>query len=191
MKFPVILADPPWQFQVWSKGNQRSNGRLPDAHYQTQSENFISGLPVADVAAKNCTLFLWVTCPTLPQGIQTLADWGFEYKTVGFTWIKTNRDGSPRMGLGYWTRANAELCLIGTRGKPKRICKGVRQVIQSPLRRHSEKPVQVYDRIESLVEGPYLEMFARPGLFHREGWTMIGNEVTGRDIYDDLRLLKD
>jgi N6-adenosine-specific RNA methylase IME4 len=189
VKFSVILADPPWSFSVWSKSLQSGNGRLPDAHYPTQSVEMLCNLPVQEVTAKDCVLLLWVTCPTLPEALQVIKAWGFTFKTVAFTWIKTNKDGSSRMGMGYWTRANAELCLLATRGKPKRIAKDVRQVIQSKLRRHSEKPLSQYERIERLLSGPYLEIFGRPGLFHREGWTVIGNEATGRDIREDLCLL--
>lgn len=189
-KFRVILADPPWHFSCWSDKASRHAQR----HYKTQGADWIASLPVADVAAEDCCLFLWVTFPNLKECIAAMEAWGFEYKTCGFTWVKSYANGNPLMGLGYWTRSNAELCLLGTRGKPKRMDKGVSQVIVSGTGEHSEKPEEVYSRIERLVEGPYLEMFHRPrnGLFPpRPNWTFIGNETTGRDIRDDLdRLAK-
>jgi N6-adenosine-specific RNA methylase IME4 len=140
----------------------------------------ILSLPVADLAADDCLLFLWSTYPNLQQGLDTLAHWGFTYSTVAFTWAKTSRKSgnsfAPKwhMGLGYWTRSNAEICLLGYRGKPKRLNKDVRQLIISPVRAHSQKPDEQYERIERLVAGPYVELFARQ---RRPGWITWGNET--------------
>ena len=101
--------------------------------------------------------------------------WNFVYKTVAFTWAKTTKDGAGfPIGCGYWTRANPEQCLLATRGRPQRLSRAVRQLILTPRREHSRKPDEVYDRIEALVPGPYLELFARAP---REGWHSWGNEV--------------
>jgi N6-adenosine-specific RNA methylase IME4 len=176
--FGAILADPPWAFKAWSGPDLPS--RAADAHYSTMSMESIAALPVESVAAADCALFLWVCWPTLPEAIDIMRGWGFQYKTCGFCWVKGNSlplfpdDFKDKMGLGYWTRANSEVCLLGTRGKPKRLNADVRQVIQFPLREHSRKPDGVHERIERLVAGPYLELFARQ---ERPGWTVWGNET--------------
>ncbi len=109
-------------------------------------------------------------------------EWGFEYKTAAFTWAKTTSKDNWHFGCGYWTRANAELCLLGTRGTPKRLSRAVRQLLISPVREHSRKPDETHERIERLVAGPYLELFARQS---RPGWTTWGNEA---DKFDEQRL---
>tara|TARA_R100001129_G_C5197257_1_gene212637 strand:- start:185 stop:625 length:441 start_codon:yes stop_codon:yes gene_type:complete len=132
-------------------------------------------MSVSRVAADDSVLFLWVLNSMLSQGLQLIDAWGFTFKTVGFCWVKTNRrSGSLFMGLGYHTRQNVELCLIATKGKPKRVSGGVHQVVMSPRREHSRKPDEVYERIEALYPGPYLELFSRTT---RTGWDAIGDEV--------------
>lgn len=185
-KFAAILADPPWRFEVWSgetavKARESSSTYTSSqVHYQTMTMDEIAALPVDEVAADNSTLFLWVCWPTLPEALNIITSWGFQYKTCGFCWVKGNSlplfpdDVRHKMGLGYWTRANSEVCLLATKGKPKRQNADVRQVIVEPLREHSRKPDCVHERIERLVEGPYLELFARAP---REGWTVWGNET--------------
>ncbi len=178
-KYGAILCDPPWAFKVRS---DKGKGRSAENHYGVMSFDDVAALPVADVAAKDCVLFLWVTDPMLPKGLELIERWGFTYKTVGFYWAKQRKDVSTFYsdadfftGMGYWTRANPEQCLLATRGAPKRLHKDVRRLIVSPRREHSRKPDEVYGRIERLVAGPYLEMFARQ---EREGWTAWGNETT-------------
>ncbi|MEP7292291.1 MAG: MT-A70 family methyltransferase, partial [Chloroflexota bacterium] len=123
------------------------------------------------------------------------ATWGLKYKTAAFVWAKLNRkqglveraagdDKNWFMGMGYYSRSNCEPCLLFTRGKPKRKSKGVRQLIVTPIREHSQKPDLIYERIEALVEGPYLEIFARQ---RRAGWSAIGNGIDGRDIRQVLQ----
>lgn len=179
--YRAILADPPWAFKAWS-GNSipARNYGTADSHYPTQSMEWIADLPVPDYAADDCALFLWICWPTLPEALGIINAWGFTYKTCGFCWVKGNSlplfpdDFKDKMGLGYWTRANSEVCLLATKGKPKRKHADVRQVIQAPLREHSRKPDCVHERIERLVDGPYLELFARE---RRPGWDAWGNEV--------------
>lgn len=176
--FRTIAADPPWRFQSWS---DKGRGRGAEQHYATMSLDDIVALPVAEAAASDCLLLMWAVNPMLPQAIATMAAWGFEYKTVAFVWAKTTRNSDPawaptyHMGLGYWTRANAEVCLLGTRGKPQRRSKAVRQLIVEPAREHSRKPDAFYQRAVALADGPYLELFARE---ERPGWTTWGNETT-------------
>jgi len=136
----------------------------------------ICALPVADIAADDCALFLWATYPNLQQAFEVIKAWGFTYKTVAFTWVKRNKK-SPGWftGLGYWTRANAEICLLATRGQPKRISKSVRQIIDTPIERHSKKPGEARNRIVELMGNvPRIEMFARE---KSDGWDVFGNEV--------------
>jgi N6-adenosine-specific RNA methylase IME4 len=172
--YSVILADPPWTFATYSR---KGKGRSAEAHYDCMSLADLKALPVADWAAPDCALFLWATDPSLPQALGVIEAWGFAYKTVAFTWAKTTKDGAGfPIGCGYWTRANPEQCLLATRGRPQRLSRAVPQLILAPRREHSRKPDQVYERIEALVPGPYLELFARAP---RAGWHAWGNEVAG------------
>lgn len=178
-QFGVIYADPPWNFKNYS---EKGTGRNALAHYSCLDFKQIAALDVAKYAAKDCVLFLWATDPLLPKALDLIRAWGFEYKTVAFYWAKTNKSADMSAlsetdffcGLGYWTRANIEQCLLATRGKPPRLAKDVRRLIISPRREHSRKPDETYDRIERLARGPYLEVFARQT---RVGWDAIGAEA--------------
>lgn len=170
--YGVILADPPWKFQTYSA---KGRDRCPDTrHYKVMTKADMMALPILDLAARDCVLLLWVTDPMLSAGMEMLKAWGFTYKTIGFYWTKRNRDGSPFMGNGYWTRANPEQCLLATRGKPKRLNADVRRWIDSPRREHSRKPDEQYKRIERLVGGPYVELFSRT---KRVGWDSWGDQA--------------
>jgi N6-adenosine-specific RNA methylase IME4 len=186
--YGAILADPPWHFQAWA--GSRFNGdkkpvftpsRAPD--YSTMREPDLGALPIEALAAKDCVLFLWTCWPVLEQALRLIPLWGFEYKTCAFCWVKGHArqiemfqdDIEPHMSLGYWTRSNSEMCLLATRGKPKRISAAIKQAIVEPRREHSRKPDCVHGRIEKLVAGPYLELFARAP---RPGWDVWGNETT-------------
>jgi N6-adenosine-specific RNA methylase IME4 len=185
-KYGAILADPPWHFQVWKgafSANSISGARSARApEYNTMRENELADLPVQELAAENCVLFLWVVWPTLEQSLRLIERWGFKYKTCGFAWIKGDatqidffqEETKATMGLGYWTRANSEVCLLATRGQPKRLSAGVRQGIIAPKREHSRKPDGVHERIERLVSGPYVELFARQ---RRPNWDCWGNQT--------------
>src|ERR1017187_320133 len=179
-KFGAILADPPWRFKTYSK---KGRNRCPDwkpfegspsRHYETMGIDDIRALPVQNLADDDCCLFLWFSWPMLADALCVIDSWGFKYKTCAFAWIKLTADGHPAMGSGYWTRANSEACLLATRGKPRRINADVRQAILEPRREHSRKPDCVHERIERLVRGPYLELFARQ---QRPNWTVWGNEI--------------
>lgn len=169
MKYGAILADPPWRFETYS---DQGKGRSAERHYDCM--DFTDILAMAVPAAKDCVLFLWTTDPYLEKAMGVIRAWGFKYKTVAFTWVKANNDGKPWTGMGYWTRANPEMCLLATRGHPKRIHKDVNQLIEAPRRQHSRKPDEIYERVEQLVAGPYLEMFARQSW---PGWDVMGNET--------------
>ena len=140
------------------------------------SADDICSLPVADIAEDNCVLFLWVTFPNLQESFRVIKAWGFEYRTVAFVWVKRNKKAiNWFMGLGYWTRANAEICLLAVKGKPKRVSKSVRQIIDSPIERHSKKPDETRERIIDLMgDLPRIELFARQ---KTDGWDVWGNEV--------------
>jgi N6-adenosine-specific RNA methylase IME4 len=173
--FRAILVDPPWRFRSWDAATTVKNRSARTVHYRTLQPHDITSVPLRDLADDDCALFLWVIWPLMPRAIEQIREWGFEYKTCAFAWMKTNpRSGTPVTAMGYWTRANTEVCLLATRGKPKRRDKGVRQAILEPRREHSRKPDCVYERIERLVPGPYVELFART---QRKGWFAWGNEV--------------
>ncbi len=176
-RYGAICADPPWRFQTWSEKNQT---RAATQHYQVMPLDDVCGLPVRDLAAPDCALFLWAVNPMLPQALRVMESWGFEYKTVAFTWAKTttktDRSWAPKwhLGLGYWTRANTEVCLLGTRGNPKRKSRAVRQLLIAPRREHSRKPDEFFADVERLVSGPYLDLFSRQ---QRPAWDSWGNEA--------------
>jgi N6-adenosine-specific RNA methylase IME4 len=175
-KYSVILADPPWNHynanNYWKAGDTRRKPRW--AHYETLSYRDICKLPIGDLAATNAALFMWTCTPILPKTLSVLDAWGFRYATVGFTWVKLNRDGTPFAGLGAYTHQNIELCVIGIRGKMKPRDLHVRQVMMAPRREHSRKPDQQYGRIMRLFDGPYLELFARQ---QWPGWDVWGNQT--------------
>lgn|ERR1051325_49672 len=174
-KYGVIYADPPWSFRNWSK---KGTGRNAVSHYDCLDFEALAALPITELAADDCALFLWATDPLLPRAFELIEAWGFEYKTVGFYWVKLNaaakHDSDYFTGLGYWSRANPEQCLLATRGKPNRRAKDVRRLVVDKRREHSRKPDCVRDRIERLVGGPYLELFARET---KRGWDGWGDQV--------------
>jgi N6-adenosine-specific RNA methylase IME4 len=195
--YKVILADPPWHFKVRSdKGLDRS----ADMHYETMTFPQIMDLPVQDLAAPDCALFLWITDPMLFKGMNLMRRWGFKYKTVGFYWVKLNKgNGKPFTGMGFWTRANPEQVLtnldddsqllLGSHGKPKRMSASVPKLIMAPRREHSRKPDEIFTSIEELLgDVPRVELFARES---REGWDSWGNEQNKFDRFKDLEFDED
>lgn len=180
--YNIVYADPPYQYRVYSK---KGKGRSAENYYRTMNIKDIQSLPVANIAADDCFLFLWVTFPCLLEGISVLEAWGYTYKTCGFTWVKRNKKADTFfMGCGYYTRSNSEICIIGTRGRPKRISKAVQQVCDARVMEHSRKPDEIRDRIVSLCgDLPRIELFARQ---RHEGWDCLGNEIDGRDIREAI-----
>lgn len=173
-KYSVIYADPPWTFKTYSsKGKQKKSA---ECHYRCMTREDIQALPVQQISADDCVLFLWVTMPMLEQGLDLIKAWGFTYKTCAFTWVKRNRKSDGWFwGLGYWTRSNAELCLLATKGNPKRVSRAVHSVVDSRVREHSRKPDEVRDRIAQLCgDVPRIELFARQRV---DGWDSWGDEV--------------
>lgn len=173
-RYDIIYADPPWRFLTYS---DKGKGRSAERHYPTMAKQDIQALPVKRISEKDSVLFLWVTAPCLIEGLELIKAWGFTYKTVAFTWVKQNkRNDKPFMGLGYYTRANAEYCLIATKGKVlERKSRSVSSVIISHIERHSKKPDEVRKRIVELYgDRPRIELFARE---YSDGWDCFGNEV--------------
>lgn len=172
--YNIIYADPPWSYKVWS---DKGNGRSAESHYPTMQKADIQRLPIDRIAAKDSVLLLWVTAPCLIEGIELITAWGFTYKTVAFTWVKQNKKSdSIFMGMGYYTRANAEYCLLATRGKVlERKSHSVSSVVLSHVEQHSKKPNEVRDRIVELFgDLERIELFARE---QADGWDCWGNEV--------------
>jgi N6-adenosine-specific RNA methylase IME4 len=180
-KFKTFYGDPAWTYETWSdEGKDRS----PEQHYECMTLDQIKAMPVADLAEDDSACVLWCCDPLLDKGFEVLKAWDFTFKTVCFYYVKVTRHFNPVTGMGYWTRANPEIALLGTRGNPKRLSKGVQRlifecdysekVILAPRTLHSEKPHEAYRRIERLFDGPYLELFARHA---RPGWHQWGNEV--------------
>ena len=170
-KYNIIYADPPWKY--WSGGNKGA-----EKHYKCMEKQEIYNMKdtIQKISNDNCILFLWVTFPCLIEGIQTIKEWGFKYKTCGFTWVKRNKVSDTWFfGLGAWTRANSGICLIATKGKVSRVSRSVSQIIDTHIEEHSKKPAIVRNKIVELVgDLPRIELFARQ---YSEGWDCGGNEV--------------
>ena len=177
--YEVIYADPPWSYR--QNGGPKGKRGMASAHYGCMWLDALAALPVDKLAAPGgCALFLWATGPMLEEALLLMGAWGFEYKGIAFTWAKTNRKGPGWFwGMGSYTRANAELCLLGVThgykaGKHVR-SHGVHQIIASPVRRHSEKPPEVRERIVQLLgDVPRIELFARQ---KADGWDAWGDEL--------------
>jgi N6-adenosine-specific RNA methylase IME4 len=171
-KYKIIYADPPWDF---SSRPAKNRANVKD-HYPTMSINEIESLPISTIADENCVLLMWTTYPALEKSFSVIKAWGFTYKTVAFTWIKKNKDNSNFMGLGYYTRSNAEIVLLATKGKPlHRESHGVRQVVEDRVGKHSKKPIIIRDKIVELFgDIPRIELFAREKAV---GWDNWGNEI--------------
>lgn len=173
-KYSIIYADPPWSYQ------NRGTRAAASKHYDTMTIEDIKRMGVGaaggGIANEDCVLFMWATFPMLREALDVIEAWGFSYKTVAFNWVKQNRNGNGIfMGLGNWTRSNSEICLLATKGKPKRISGSVRSVVLSPLQQHSRKPAEIRDRIVELMgDLPRIELFARETA---PGWDSWGNEV--------------
>lgn len=173
MTYGIILADPPWRFETWSEAGGK---RSPDVHYETMSLDSICALPVAGLAAENCALFLWAIWPRIFEAQRVIEAWGFTYRTLAWEWLKLNPSGiGLKMGLGYYTRANPEPCLLAVRGRMPVAVRNERNVLIAPVREHSRKPDEQYAKIERLYPGTRrLELFARQ---RWPGWDVWGNQV--------------
>lgn len=177
--YSVILADPAWQYA--DKSKHRGGA---ERHYPTMRVADIAALPVGDIAAPNAALFLWATWPTMPDALRVIDAWGFKFRTCAFVWVKTTKTGKHHIGMGHYTRANTEPCLLAVRGRMPVASRSQRQVVMAERLKHSAKPAEVYDRIESLYPaGRRAELFARAT---REGWESFGHGIDGRCLSQSL-----
>ena len=173
-KYNIIYADPPWTFSVWNKDK---SDRYVGHKYDLMTVDEICNLPIRNISEDSSILFIWVTFPNLLDGMKVINAWGYTYKTCAFTWVKRKKKSEGwHFGMGYYTRANAEICLLATKGKIlERISHSVPQIVDEPIAKHSEKPKIVADRIVELFgDIPRIELFARD---KKDGWDSWGNEV--------------
>lgn len=182
MKYSIIYADPPWSYS----DDRHHKPWYLGITYDTMTTQDICDLPIKDIADKDCMLFMWTTMPMIPEALKVMKAWGFKYKTCAFAWEKLNqRLLTPAYLMGRYTMGSIELCLLGTRGRPKRIKNNVKQLVKAPRRGHSRKPDEVRERIVELCgDKPRVELFARDCA---PGWVCIGNGIDGRDIRDVLK----
>ena len=196
-KYQIIYADPPWNLHGINRQGMVTSRDSPNNpeynhlnRYEAMSYDDIAKLPIKDLADDNCVLFLWIVDNSLPYVFKIINNWGFTYKTVGFTWIKLTETGKDAFGMGQWTRNNPEMCLIATKGKMKRICADIKQLQQHPINRHSKKPPIFRKLITDLVgELPRIELFARKEdlLFDAEGFD--GWDIWGNEVESDIELV--
>lgn len=177
-KYNIIYADSPWAYKDKRTDKKMSGGAINHYKVMKTSEIEKMGKTIQDIAAEDCMLFIWATFPNLIEALKTIKAWGFTYKTLGFSWIKINKKNKkPFFGIGFYTKSNCEVCLIGIKGKPGNLVKSnkVSSCIISERREHSRKPDEARERIEQLVgQVPKIELFARQDI---AGWDCWGNEV--------------
>ena len=177
-KYRIIYADPPWEYR--QQGSKDKTRGMAKQHYSTMSTADICDLPVRNIASDEAILFMWATFPNITEAIEVMKAWGFIYKTAAFVWVKKNKKSDSLFwGMGAYTRANAELCLLGVSRKTKAskvvINHGVHQIVQAKIGEHSEKPIEVSERIVDLVgDVERIELFARRQV---DGWDCFGDEV--------------
>ena len=176
-KYKIIYADPPWKYNDKMK-MQGVHGMIRGAEsfYDTMTLDDIKKLPVKDICEKDAILFMWVTMPLLDKAFEVMRAWGFTYKTCGFCWVKRTKAGKIHLGMGHYTRGNAELCLIGIKGKkPQFLTRSLSQIVESEIREHSRKPDEVRDKIVELCgDISKIELFSRVAV---EGWDRWGKEA--------------
>lgn len=174
-KYQIIYADPPWSYNDKIGTDSAKMGGY-DKYYKGMKLKDICNLPINDMTDDNCILFLWATMPLLQEAFEVIKSWGFTHKTTAFTWIKLNpKSLTVFKGVGRWVMGNAELVLLATKGKPKRISKSISQVVMAKRGKHSRKPEEVRRRIVKLMgDVPKIELFARE---RHEGWDAWGNQV--------------
>jgi len=173
-KYKILYVDPPWKFNNKNTGGNMKSGA--DSHYPTMSINELSKLDISSLCDDDCVLFMWWVASQPAEALELVESWGFTLKTMtGFNWVKQTSKGNPFFGMGFWTRQGSEMCLIATKGKPKRIDAGVRSVIMAENEKHSKKPDIFRKEIVKLMgDLPRVELFARET---SEGWDVWGNEV--------------
>jgi len=186
-KYQIIYADPPWDFShnMWSAG-KGGYYKKTEEEYQVMSTIDICKLPVKEITDKDCILFLWTTDAHLPDALKVIESWRFEYKTIGFYWLKKEKSGKQVCYMGCWTMKCGEICLLATKGKMLKYLKvnNIRQLVEASRNKNSQKPDEVRNRIVKMFGNlPRIELFARQ---KTEGWDCLGNEISGKDINDEL-----
>ncbi len=167
------MADPPWAYNDRKTGGSHKSGSAQ--HYLTMTNGEIERLGSELKTHENCYLFLWTTYPMIPHALKIIEAWGFQYRTVAFTWVKKTANNKDFFGMGRWTRGNPEICLLGIKGKPKPKSQSVANLTYATIGRHSQKPEIFYEKIEKLCgKITRLEMFARK---KRKGWISWGMEL--------------
>ncbi|MBB6306248.1 MT-A70 family methyltransferase [Xanthobacter tagetidis] len=171
LSYGLIMVDFPWRFSNWSAKGEVKN---PLAHYECMTLAEMKALPIAQLAAPDCVLWMWATNPMLPQALDVMAGLGFTFKTAGH-WVKRTPSGKLAFGTGYVLRSAGEPFLIGTIGKPT-TSRSVRSIVEGPVREHSRKPDEAYVAAEALVPGTVrrADLFSREG---RPGWDAWGREA--------------
>lgn len=174
-KFKIIYADPPWMYNARNNFKTKFGGGA-FKQYPLMKTKEICDLPVNEIADENSILFLWATFPRLQEALDVIKAWGFKYKTVGFVWIKKNKIKKTNFfGIGYYTKSNAEICLIATKGKAPKVSNSVSQIIESAIEKHSKKPDEVRNKIIELCgKEKRIELFARE---KAKGWSAWGNQI--------------
>ena len=176
-KYNIIYADPPWKYNDKMK-MQGVHGMIRGAEsfYDTMDLQSIKQLPINELSTENSILFMWATMPLLDKAFEVIESWGFKYKTCGFCWVKRTKNKKIHLGMGHYTRGNAELCLIGIKNKkPHFLTRSLSQIVESEIRKHSQKPDEIREKIIELCgDVPRIELFARQ---HADGWDCWGNEV--------------
>lgn len=180
MRFKTIYADPPWHFNDKLDATRRKP-------YDTLSIEELMALEIASLAEENAHIYLWSTSSHIHEALHLMDAWDFVYKTI-IPWVKYTKNGKPHFGMGHYFRATHELCLFGVRGKLKTLTRNTRNILHAKApRRHSAKPVEMYELIEANSPPEYLELFSRNV---REGWIMLGDEFQGEDIKDAIMRIK-
>ena len=179
-KYQIIYSDPPWKFNNKNTGGSMISGSANNYNCMTVDE--ICMLPVWKVRADNCVLFMWWVGSMPDEALRVVRSWGFRLITMtGFTWVKKTVSGKPHFGMGFWTRAGSENCLIAVRGNPKKINASIRSVVEHEILSYSTKPDIFRDLIVNLVgDVPRLEMFARKNV---DGWDAFGDEVEFGEVF--------
>jgi site-specific DNA-methyltransferase (adenine-specific) len=175
IKYNIIYADPPWKYNSRTNHKTKFRGGA-EGHYNLMSMQEIKDLPINELSDTNCSLFMWCTFPYLEDQIKLFKHWGFKYKTIAFNWVKTNKNNNkPFFGIGYYTKSNTEICLLGIKGKIKPIDNTISSVLITPRREHSRKPDEARENIVKLFgDLPRVELFARQ---QNNGWDVFGNDV--------------
>lgn len=187
-RYRVLLVDPPWHYRDKAIPGQRG----VCFKYPLLTTKRLKELPMAKLGRPDSLLFLWATMPLLPDALEVVDAWGYKYSTVPFVWVKNTQAGEPKLGMGNWSRANAELVLLGKRGVVERTSKSVSQIVIHPAMPRTQKPEEVRERIDRLIAPKgrdRIEVFSTKEKVKR--WVTTGFEADGLDIRELLEVAND